>query len=315
MLVDSEKRHNGAVGTYNTLIVSRRWCRVGSWPRSRGRRWGPGGWRISTARFLVPVATLLLVHIRTGTLPVSPVSLFFLTVGIPSVLEADVFSGSMLLDEVILAVDSPSRPGCLIGAFITNIVLKRVTASRSFVASPSIIIDGNTDPRVGFGTSSVTDSDSLGTGILVIVRVSLSCTHFFLTETIKGSAGFRGSLNQARVASGTLVVVDLLELVIILVELDLAGNNRLLCRWIGRGWLATSIQRKALGKMTVHRNITVGSRTTVSVVGTLRPDHGTILSERASILLTTSVVTAADTLVSFTTVILGSRVLTLEVFT
>ena len=113
------------------------------------------------------MAALSVTDIRASGFPNSPVCLLFIIV-----LEAfpiqGVVTGSMVLDQIILAVDAPRRPRPLVLALVSNIML---LVSTSFT-TPCIFVDGDTDPRVLLRAGSVADGNTPRHGFTLILSIS-----------------------------------------------------------------------------------------------------------------------------------------------
>ena len=117
----------------------------------------------STARVVVsiidvgdsPVAAGTVANVGTGRLPSAPVGLHLCGVARGS----NLGPSSVPLDQVVLAVGSPLCPGRLVLALHRDVVLTQMAAAS---AVPSVVVDGDTDPRVLGGAGAVTDGHALG---------------------------------------------------------------------------------------------------------------------------------------------------------
>jgi hypothetical protein len=138
---------------------------------------------LSAARILriSPRTTVPTAYVRTGRLPFPPVR-FLLSV-IETVVGTNLFSSSVKTDQVVLSVRSPSGPRVVLLAVIANVVLERVTTA---LTTPSIFVDGDTDPRILLRASTVTDGHTFclsSTLFQVGTRlVTVTVTRNFLTN-------------------------------------------------------------------------------------------------------------------------------------
>jgi hypothetical protein len=139
-------------------------------------------------------------------LPFSPVGFFVLGLAIfsPSVVDANLVSGSVDLDFIVLVAVPANAPTVNILPFTrTNrtvyldIVLL-VSTTFGVITTPGIVIDSDTNPRVRLGAGSMTDGNADGACLLKVVRV-LGTTTFF-----QGASAFE--LNGTRAIAGVLVV-------------------------------------------------------------------------------------------------------------
>ena len=141
-----------------------------------------GGSRsITTARIVNvgPAAASAIPHIGTRRLPFLPVSLDI--VGSVAQLNGNLIAGTMPLEQVVLAVDTPRRPWSLVLALVTHIVLLMSAA----LTIPGVFINGDTDPRVLLRASSVTDGHTFSLGVTGIVFgiVAVAVARHFLSHT------------------------------------------------------------------------------------------------------------------------------------
>lgn len=162
---------------------------------TQGRRW------ITTTRVLWvgPAAASAVADIGASGLPFLPVRLLFL--GVELVDRLNVIASAMKLDQVILAIDSPCRPRSLILALNSNIMLKLVAAP---FTTPGILINGDSDPRIGFRASAVADGDTLSicSALLFVVDVAVTVSWNFLAVARSWNAG---SFNRSSCGGGGVV--------------------------------------------------------------------------------------------------------------
>jgi hypothetical protein len=116
-------------------------------------------------------------------LPLPPVGFFELgfTVLIPSVVEANLGSGSVDLDFIVLIAVPANSPlvnilDIQIAVFLDIVLL--VSTTFGVCSIPGIVIDSDTNPRINLGAGSMTDGNADGACLLWVVRVLGTTTYF-----------------------------------------------------------------------------------------------------------------------------------------
>mmetsp|Transcript_11845 Transcript_11845/g.22789 ORF Transcript_11845/g.22789 Transcript_11845/m.22789 type:complete len:332 (+) Transcript_11845:762-1757(+) len=148
-----------------------RWRRRGGRRRRRGggsarcRRGGGGRrWAITAALLLGDITASTIADIGTGSLPHFPVCLLLFTIVGPPIDIIHVFtrtgsSCTMVPDDVIVMDGAPRSPVGTAVAVFFHVVLD--TVSTFFGSSPSIIINGDTDPWIRHRASTMADGDTV----------------------------------------------------------------------------------------------------------------------------------------------------------
>jgi hypothetical protein len=108
----------------------------------------------------------------TCALPLKPVGELFPRMFTKAVLRTDFLAGAMLLDQVVLVVRPPRSPRVPGGTIFLNVMLEVSVAT----IIPSVIVDGNTSPRVHRRASTVTNGNSFGTPIFYCLGIGDSLT-------------------------------------------------------------------------------------------------------------------------------------------
>jgi hypothetical protein len=108
----------------------------------------------------------------TSALPLEPVEPLRQRTFKKVVFHTDCLAGAMLLDQVVLAVCPPRSPRFPVGTIFLNVMLEVSAAT----IIPSVIVNGNTKPRVGRRASTVTNGNSFGTPIFYCLGIGHSLT-------------------------------------------------------------------------------------------------------------------------------------------
>ena len=89
----------------------------------------------------------------------------------------------MPLDQIVLAIDTPWLPGCLVLALVSDIMLQQMSTALTI---PCIFVNGDTDPWVRFRTGAMADgySFSLGNAVRVIGVVAVAVARHLLADTL-----------------------------------------------------------------------------------------------------------------------------------